>query len=220
MRAKLLHFILRGHNSYENSYCRQESGSSAWMKTRSRKDKDYFCTKMPSDKGRRTSDEGWRWHCHKNCLYTVYTAWTRLPLLRLLTQWHMYLPMYMYWHLRRSASKIQHVMGFGSCMLKELWMGGRTDGSSTFRLLQLLARNDVRLGLTKSFPSSHICVSIQPAQSWSPAWSEKAFSGKNFPHKREARWAFTRGPEIVLHSPLVPWYCAPQVGAKINLRVK
>ena len=24
MRAKLLHFILRGHNSYENSYCRQD----------------------------------------------------------------------------------------------------------------------------------------------------------------------------------------------------
>ena len=110
----------------------------------------------------------------------------------------------------------------------ELWelyaeraVDGWTDRRITpFRLLQLLARNDVRLGLTKSFPSSHICVSIQPAQSWSPAWSEKAFSGKNFQHTREARWAFTRGPEIVLHSPLVPWYCASQVGAKMNLRVK
>ena len=122
------------------------------MKTRSRKDKDYFCTKMPSDKGRRTSDEGWRWHCHKNCLYTVYTAWTRLPLLRLLTQWHMYVPMYI--HVLTSPKE-----RFKNIARYELWelyaeraVDGWTDRRITpFRLLQLLARNDVRLGLTKSF---------------------------------------------------------------------
>ena len=83
-------------------------------------------------------------------------------------------------------------MSFESCMLKGLWMGGRTDGSPPLDCYSyLLVMMWGLVSLRVSF-SSHICISIKPAQGWSPAWSEKAFSGKNF-HTRGKQ----EGPVIV-----------------------